>query len=1220
MNRSLISNRCTPSVLELLKSQRILLVLATGLFLAGCPAKTTAVNDSGPVDDTGPTDDVGVDTSDDTGASDAGSDAAVDTGPDVQPDIQPDVPPADVPPECTSDDQCYKIKNANSICQTTTCAAGKCTDPVLKSGTNVCCADADCAEVTCQTGACNKDKGQCEYSLQANCCPDKETPLQKVKFEDGTLGGFTSSVSTAATGSTVNWQVSTKRSHTGKAAAYFGNECYNYDTSATAATSCQSTGAAAKVTGKLTTTEIVIPKDTNGQYKPTVLHYWLWLQADPSFLTTNPGNAGTSCTSCAIDQVCVNFGNGAKDACMTETDVLTVSVNGTAGPTPVWSSVAIDKSTGGKWVHRVINLAGFGPTVTVTWQFATLNGVNNQYEGVYLDDIEAETLCATDNTACDKNTPTCANASGNPCTITACTFYDNVTDKGICFGDMKSGCCAGVADCQDNNTCTIDACSNQVSGAATGTCSNVPDASQSQCCLPSNLFGDAFENGISAWKNIGSNSTAVGWKVNPIGGCDGSQSLVFTDSTFQSYADPKLTTQGPKGTICSPEVQLQSGTLYDVVSFNVNLISEWCGQLTYNNPPGSQIPCTLPSDCTIAGESCNTVLGECALSAPLDKLSVTFQTGGQYCGAVDPKTGSVECSSVVSNIALPLWSSDKINGCTDGKCQSVELHLDQFAGKKGRVCFTFDAGDPSGNNFSGPSIDNFSMDISCQNTICKVDGDCSCKPIIEAGHCDPSGAGLCSCIPTGKCVASADCDDKDSCTVDTCVQGTCDSVLTAGCCSEKAQVAYESFETSKGTTLPTGWATSFATAAASPTGDPYDTTMKWHISGDNFYGTSPDLWSLYFGNTLGNYDAGSTKVPYGLVTSEPVTVGAAGTTIVTFHLNLSTEWDAPATFAIPQFNGTVFAVDRLRFGFADAATPTNITWAWSSYDIGGTTNGVWTTISVKVPAALAGKSVLLAWEFDAGNPKNNNHIGPYIDGISMWTTCTPPVCVPDSDCVPTTPDVCKSYACSLNEPTKTFSCATAFKAGPGCCQPGAPLPAVTFESGVLTGSNLTPTATPGVLVNWQVVPHKHMDGKYELYFGNPLKWNYDDPVANCGGVSGTLDTQPLKIDVNPKQSAQLQFSLYADIEQPVGSFQTEHFQVIVKQGVQAPKVIWDATDPVYGLKSSQYKSKQNIVLPLTPYQGLNIVIEFRFDSGDCSLNDKYEGIFLDDIQVTEPCL
>ncbi len=1202
-------NRCSTFVLEFLKYQRVVAILTAGLVVASCGTKTTAsTDDTGePAADT-ESDVGGEDATDDTGPSDAGSDAvAADTGPDIKDTADvPDIA-IDVPHECDTDQQCYDIKKANPGCQTTTCVEHLCTEPVKKGGANVCCVETDCADVGGQTKACNTVSNQCEYTAIPGWCPDKQIILQPVTFEQpGNLSGFSGNVTTSATGSTVAWQISSKRSHTGKSSVYFGNECYNYDTSANASTSCQSMGNAAKLTGTFTSPELTIPKDAvTGQLKPAYLHYWLWLDAEPPFLQGNAGLAGTSCTGCGIDQVCVNLGNGSKDACLTEKDTLKVFVNGSSvTPTAVWSSTKIGKSTGGKWVHRVINLAGFGATATVSWQFATGDGSANLFEGVYLDDISVETQCDKVGVSCDKATA-CTNTSGSACVINECTFYDNVTDKGICFGDLTPGCCAGVTDCQDNNTCTVDTC-EQANGAPTGVCNNVPDAKNPQCCLAENLFNDAFENGVAAWKNIGSNSTAVSWRVNPTGGTGGTKSLVFADSTFLSFADPKLLAQGPKGTICSPEVTLKSGTLYDVAHFNINLETEWCGQTSYSNPPGSLKPCDANTPCTNAGETCNPVLGVCAFNAPLDKLAVTFNTNGQYCGAT-------ECSNIVANIKTPLWSSDLIKGCTTGQAIAVEVPLSAYAGKKGRVCFTFDAGDASGNTFFGPSIDDFKVDVTCAKTECLSDIECtSCKPTVEIGVCNQVTT-KCECKPTGKCEKDVDCPKEDNCTVATCVQGLCDNFITPGCCAEKTQINGESFEASKGTTLPTGWTTAGATDPASVTGEPYDASMKWHISADNFFGSSPDQYSLYFGNTLGNYDAGTGKVPYGLVKTAPVKIPVNGTTILTFHLSLSTEWDLPAVF-----QSFTFAIDRLRVGFVDATKSSETIWAWSSYEIGGTTNGQWITVSVKAPAALAGKDAAIVWEFDAGSSKNNNHVGPYIDGINMWTTCTPPVCVTGSDCTPPSPDACKSYVCKFDEPNKSFSCDTPFKPGPGCCTPTSPLPSVTFENASFSASNIAVAATPGVLAIWNVIPHKYLNGKFEAYFGNTKVWNYDDPVANCGAVSSTLDTPVLKIGTNAKQSAQLQFSIWADIEPPSGSFQTEHFKVFAKYGALSDK-LWDATDPVYGLKPSQFKTKQNITLNLTKYQGLNVVIEFVFDSGDCSLNSKYEGVYLDDIQVTEPC-
>jgi hypothetical protein len=1245
MKSNPLSNRVVLDLLELAQLRRLGLVLAAGVLVIGCGATTKPpVEDTEPAEDGNGSDvaddveDAQPDVESDTGSSDAAPDTPKLDVTDIQPDV-PDVPCTPANGCCNVDADCASTINAK--CATSSCVGHKCTAPKLKPGANVCCTTSDCAPLAGYVATCNMETATCDFKLDNSSCPNKAFPLQKVKFEtQGNLEGFTSKVATTASNSSVAWQISPNRSHSGHSSIYFGNDCGNYDTSSTSATSCQPTGAAAKVVGTLTSPEIKLPKDSNGQVVPAILHYWVWIDAEQMFLTGNPSYAGTSCTACGINQTCVNL--GLKDTCLTEKDALNVYVNGSASPS--WSSTKIGKSTdktkNGGWEHRVLNLAGYGSTVSVAFVFDTIDGVSNGFEGVYIDDVLVETVCGQvqldpNNPSsivtftCDKSTA--CKAGANPCAINDCTLYDNVTDQGYCFWDLASSCCAGVTDCDDGNTCSVDACTI-VSGAATGKCSNVPNASDPLCCLESNLYADGYENGISAWNYVGSNSTTVGWKVNPKGGVGGNKSLVFTDASFTSYADPNMAGKGPFGTICSPEVQLQSGTLYDQAKFKLSLITEWCGQLKFQNPPGAADPltsCKVDTECNQAkGESCNLVIGKCTLSPFLDKLTVTFKTGGVYCG-------NSGCKQVVSDLVDPLWTSDLIKGCNDGNYADIVIALDKFAGKKGRVCFTFDAGDSSGNNFSGPSIDDFSVDIKCTKTQCTGDTQCDpialgCKDVIESASCGADQQ--CFCKPTNLCDPAAtgsnaltQCDDKDSCTVDTCVQSKCEHAVTAGCCTEKTQIDGESFEGTKGTSLPTGWVASVATAAVSITGDPYDTTMKWHISADNFTGATGQ-YSMYFGNTLGNYDAGSLKVPYGLVTTPAQKIPLNGTSILSFHLNLATEWDAPATFTVPMIQGQPFAVDRLRVGFIDTATPSVTTWSWSSYDIGGTTNGQWIVVPVKVPDALAGKNVQIVWEFDAGNPKNNNHTGPYIDGVNVWTTCTAPKCVPNIDCVPPgTPDPCKSYLCKFDEPNKSFSCDTPFKAGPGCCLPTSPLPAVTFEDGLpitASGTGLTSlmkgSCTPGKLVNWQTYPHKYLTGKYEAYMGNPAKLNYDDPVSGCGAVVCDLDSPVLKMGTNVKQTAQLQFGIWADIEQPVSGFQTEHFKVIVKHG-SVSEMIWDATDPTTGLKPAQYKTKQNITLSLAKFAGLNIVIEFHFDSGDCSLNDKYEGVYVDDIQVTEPC-
>lgn len=1192
------------------------------------------------------------------GGEEVVEDAGVDGGtsdatPDLPPDVPVDVPEvgsdAVIPDACTDPTKCCTTDNdclplANTTCQDAVCDAGKCV-VTKKTGSNVCCDDTDCngdKAPICNTGSCNKSTGTCNFEPKADCCPNQATILQKVGFETvGSLDGFAGTCTTGTAGSTVAWQISNKRSHSGKSSLYLGNECYNYDTSANASTQCQSTGAGLGLSCNLNSPALSIPLDKGTKQPiPAILTYWIWIDAEP-MLKDSGVTEGKNCNPpCDLTKSCVNF--TGKDVCAAEKDVLTVKVNGTAvASTIVWSSLKIGKNTGGQWQHRVVNLAGFGSDFTVSWQFNTIEGTNNQYEGVYIDDVEVKSTCPN---LCDSKTP-CAlpvtdpPAPPNPCAISDCTYYDNVSDKGLCFFDLTPGCCAGVNDCNDNNQCTIDQCTIP-SGVETGACSNVPDASNSQCCLASNTLTDGFENGMSAWQTS-TNSTKVKWQINPTAGTGGGKALQYSDSSFSSYADGS----GPThvvGTACSPETTLQSGTLYNLASFQLKLYTEWCGQTSYSNPAGSLTACT--TSCTAPGEVCDATLKKCVLGQKIDELRVTFKTGGQYCGLSG-------CNASAGLVAVPLWSSDAVKGCLDPDASLIKVPLDAYAGKKGRVCFTFDTGDTSGNQHPGAIVDDFKLDISCVDpkVKCDTDKECDskCKPIVEKGKCQ---ADICLCekvkdvCDPNASNASAQCDDNNACTTDTCLAGgKCDNVQTdPSCCSDQAQFKDESFEAQKGASLPPNWTATQATIPASYTGEPFDTTLKWHVDSSNFNAeNNGDQFSLYFGNpTLATFDTGVKTVPYGLVTTSEFVMPANGTTIAMFKVSLSNEWNSPAEFKIPEYKGTVFAVDRLRVGVTSAVDNSNITWFWSSYDIGGTTNGKWVSAAavVPIPSGLAGKKVKLAFEFDAGTPKNNNFAGAYIDNLDVFTTCTEPECVATNDpkCIPAGgADACKSYSCAVDTKAKSFKCQTDFKPGPTCCQPTTPLPVVTFESAIsdkMTGTCDAQKPDGAGKVNWQVIPHKYLNGKYEYYMGNPAQFNYDDGNKtsassvdqNCCEVKCTNDSPVMKLSQTPGKGAQITFTTWVDIEQPTVSgttvFASEKFQLIAKYGANET-ILWDSSDQKAGLKANQYKTKQTITIQIPPVlQGQTVVFEFKFDSTDGLFNDKFEGIFLDDISVTEPCL
>lgn len=156
-------------------------------------------------------------------------------------------------------------------------------------------------------------------------------------------------------------------------------------------------------------------------------------------------------------------------------------------------------------------------------------------------------------------------------------------------------------------------------------------------------------------------------------------------------------------------------------------------------------------------------------------------------------------------------------------------------------------------------------------------------------------------------------------------------------------------------------------------------------------------------------------------------------------------------------------------------------------------------------------------------------------------------------------------------------------------------------------------------VNWQVIPHKYLGGKFEAYFGNkdasPL--NYANGTKAVTGVLDLAQSVSLSSDLN--KGAYLTFKMLLDVEKTL----PEHFQVRVSVPGASIKneVIWDHINPKNFNPATEMKVVVEKKLDLSAYKGKGpISINFYFDSGDGLKNDQYQGIFLDEIAIQEPCL
>ncbi len=667
----------------------VLLLAACGQTVAPADQDSTQAG----TDDAG-TDDALDDTSADTVATDdVAADAPDDVTAEVASEVVDDVPDA-VAGACVIDDDCAdKVKL--SPCQVPKCTIGVCS---AVKNPDACCLDADCDDGNeCNTHKCDQLQHKCSNSAIANCCSGKVL-LQDATFEAG-QDGFVAT--DGAQNGDVGWQQSTWRAHGGKKSLYFGNSCHTYDTSMTAGACKPQLGAAKPVSTTLVSKSYLLPNDKKAQ-----AHFWLWLDTEPSYAKTMP--LGTCDPPCNAASTCIQVAGAS--VCEPEKDVLSLQVlaQDVSSP-PVFWSTQIGKSTlndpqnPGGWRHIAVDLAQWqGKTIQLAWQFNTKTNTNNDYEGIYLDDIVVETICPDLGKILCGDTQICDD-DGLTCTAETCTGYSNVPGHGVCFHDAIAACCLGDADCDDGNACTLDTCVQNV-------CASQPDASKAGCCTPSVLFADNFDAPpLTNWVDLEDNSVNVFWRANPKGGnpgagtTGGGGSLYFGNATFSNYEDTSLQPgEGARGVACAKLIPLKAGTNYKLLSFDLNLETEWSDvpAAQYVNPP-------IPGN------------------AKLDWFSVEVRAG------IDSTT---------------VWSSDAIAGTTSGKWLPVTVSLDAWSGKSIQVCVRFDAGDDVLNDKPGANIDNLSVYQACQKAECYGDSDCAQK---ACGACQK---GVCS---TSACVCAA---------------------------------------------------------------------------------------------------------------------------------------------------------------------------------------------------------------------------------------------------------------------------------------------------------------------------------------------------------------------------------------------------------------------------------------------------------------------------------
>ena len=339
-----------------------------------------------------------------------------------------------------------------------------------------------------------------------------------------------------------------------------------------------------------------------------------------------------------------------------EPDVLRVFAAPTDGR-PSWeltSSLAVGKRTFGGWRLLALDLTPWrGEYVRLAFAFDTLDGQHNDHEGVYLDELRVVSGgCGGGCCTTDADCAASATGPADPCSTPRCVALSGGAGR-LCVDvpDRPGEACTPCAE--DGDCSDLDACTTDRCGAS-GACEHV-----AFCCLRLTAWQDGFEWGLSGWGvDDPEPGDAVAWHPTAAAFA-GQLALAFGDPATGTYE-----TGAPvRGALISGPIALPASSPGRGVelAFALALETEWVGPL-YDNPAG------------------------------VDRLTLELLT---------------------SQTVQPVWSSDAIEGTTEGAWAPIAVDLTAWSGQTVQLRFTFDSADADANAFAGPRLDALELRTSC---------------------------------------------------------------------------------------------------------------------------------------------------------------------------------------------------------------------------------------------------------------------------------------------------------------------------------------------------------------------------------------------------------------------------------------------------------------------------------------------------------------------------
>lgn len=197
-------------------------------------------------------------------------------------------------------------------------------------------------------------------------------------------------------------------------------------------------------------------------------------------------------------------------------------------------------------------------------------------------------------------------------------------------------------------------------------------------------------------------------------------------------------------------------------------------------------------------------------------------------------------------------------------------------------------------------------------------------------------------------------------------------------------------------------------------------------------------------------------------------------------------------------------------------------------------------------------------------------------------------------------DKCTKDSCD----TQTGLCEFTKITGAGCCQPTILFE--DFNDGFLPGGSSI-SNNKGTGKGWQVVKNswRYKSGKGVLYYGDTYYKNYYmSGYRNYGTVY--LPSIQLPADVNSRVSLWVYFATEKH---------SKYDNMLVRAKVKGS---WSTSTLWTKSSSTSTNSWHKLDLSLAAYKGKSVQLQFFFDTVDAK-NNKYQGVFIDDVHVYRPC-